>query len=235
MLRANSHLSPGLEFRAGKTLISHSAKGPFQITEPVTLLTDYALAAASATGAGFLWRAGRLSRQVSIQLWAAFLAAALATFLGGTFHGFSTHLGEQGTYLLWKATTYCAGLSSLFLLAGAVVASASRPLVGWLLLVATAKFVLYAVWMATHDDFRYVIYDYASSMVAVLLLQLLLQGRTLARGSDRSLWIGRQLPASYPKMRRMLELDSRLQNRTPEAGIEKDGVVYSKHLTPMVH
>jgi hypothetical protein len=134
-----------------------------------------------------LWRAGRLSRQVSIQLWAAaFLAAALATFLGGTFHGFSTHLGDQGTYLLWKATTYCAGFSGLFLLAGAIVASASRPLVGWLLAVATAKFVLYAVWMATHDDFRYVIYDYASSMVAVLLLQLLGHRRGLANGTG---WI----------------------------------------------
>ncbi len=41
-----------------------------------------------------------------------------------------------------------------------------------MLTLAAGKFLLYAGWMATHDAFRFVIYDYGLAMLAVLLLQL---------------------------------------------------------------
>jgi len=38
---------------------------------------------------------------------------------------------------------------------------------------AVLQFAVYAIWMATHNDFRYVIYDYAPAMIVVLLLQFI--------------------------------------------------------------
>jgi len=65
------------------------------VNEPVTMLTDYALALVSA------WLGLRLMRIE--KFWAvAFLALALAAFLGGTWHGFWQN------DLLWKAWAWRA-------------------------------------------------------------------------------------------------------------------------------
>lgn len=143
-----------------------------QISEPTTMLTDYALAALTLVLAVFLNRAGRVNRQISIRLWAtAFIAAAIAALAGGTSHGFALHLGENMKTALWKATVYSIGLASCFMLSGTILASISRPLSKWLLAVVVLKFIGYAEWMATHDEFRYVIYDYAPAMLGVIILQ----------------------------------------------------------------
>ena len=142
------------------------------MTEPVTLLTDYVLGILSLALAGILLRDGRRRQQVSPQLWAAaFLGMAGASFAGGTYHGLTLVLPEIAQQVLWKATVYAAGLASFFLLSAALVATVGPPLRTWLLGAAGLKFLVYAAWMAGHDDFRYVVYDYAPSMLAVLGLQ----------------------------------------------------------------
>ena len=60
---------------------------------------------------------------------------------------------------------------SFSMLTAAIVASVPRPLQFWLLGFAAIKLVVYVAWMTAHQDFRYVIYDYAPSMAGVLLLQ----------------------------------------------------------------
>jgi hypothetical protein len=119
------------------------------MTEPVTTLTDYLLGAAAA-GFGFrLWQ----SKQPAWGL--AFAFTALASFLGGTFHGFALAW-------LWKPTVYAVGLASMFLLIGA-----KRSLT----LFALVKFMVFATWMVWHEDFKYVILDYGLSMLIVAVLQ----------------------------------------------------------------
>lgn len=122
------------------------------INEPITLATDYMLAVASTIFGALLWRRG-------VRLWAlAFLFTACGSFFGGTFHGFG---GEA----IWKATVYSIGLASMFLFIGATASRALRA-------IAVALFVVYAVWMATRDDFVYVIIDYGISLIAVTILQI---------------------------------------------------------------
>ncbi len=59
------------------------------ISEPMTMLTDYLLAALSLFFGVLLIRVARLRSQRSVWLWAAALVAtATASFVGGTFHGF---------------------------------------------------------------------------------------------------------------------------------------------------
>jgi hypothetical protein len=80
------------------------------LNEPVTALTDYALAAAAAfLGVRLL---------PSNRFWAlAFLALALAAVLGGTWHGF------WQSDLLWKATTLSVGVASFGMIAGYALAT----------------------------------------------------------------------------------------------------------------
>ena len=142
-----------------------------QITEPMTLATDYLLGGWTAVLVVKLFLRFREARQQSVLWWAvALLATAFASFFGGTFHGFSNYLSELVLGVLWKATVYSIGVASLCLLVGSVVAFVSPPAQRWLQAAAAAKFLVYAVWMATHNDFRYVIYDYAPAMVLVLVL-----------------------------------------------------------------
>ena len=129
------------------------------MNEPVTTLTDYALAAVSA------WLGFKLIRIT--RFWAiAFLALAVAALLGGTWHGF-----WRGD-LLWKATTLSVGLASFGMVVGsallALTGTPRRLLIGF----AALKLLLYTVWMLGHDAFIWVVADTVSALVIVGLLHL---------------------------------------------------------------
>ncbi len=142
-----------------------------RITEPTTMVTDYLLA---VLGAVFGWRLlshGRKERsRAQLLMGGSFLAMALAAAAGGTSHGFAHYLGGvEGTWV-WKLTVFAIGLASAAMLAAAAVAAlAGAPRIAVLAVVVT-KLALYLAWMSVHDDFRFVIYDYAPSMLVVVAL-----------------------------------------------------------------
>jgi hypothetical protein len=143
------------------------------ISEPMTMFTDYLVTLLAASLGIHLIIEGRARSVRSEVLWGwAFMATALGALAGGTSHGFVELLGDEGWQILWKVTVYAIGAASFLLLAGALVAAVSGPWRRLLLLVALMKLVGYLWWMASHDDFRFVINDYGSSMVVVLLLQI---------------------------------------------------------------
>ncbi|MDA2933750.1 hypothetical protein MYX82_05350 [Acidobacteria bacterium AH-259-D05] len=143
------------------------------ITEPVTMLTDYTLGLLCL---GLGWKLFRLAarrRQTSLALWArAFFATALSAFLGGTVHGFALILSENLILGMWKATLYLTGIASFFMLSAVIVASFPPTLSRWGLGLATLKLAAYLVWMFNHQDFRFVVYDYGSAMLLILAFQL---------------------------------------------------------------
>ncbi len=143
-----------------------------EITEPMTMLTDYALAALSSLLAIRLFRSSRREGQTSQLFWAAaFVATAGAAAFGGTYHGFYLYLSRGLQAAFWKATVYSVGLVSFFMLSAAIRASVVHPVRGWLLGVAGLKLAVYGTWMVTHDEFRYVIYDYVPAMLGVIFFQ----------------------------------------------------------------
>jgi hypothetical protein len=161
-----------------------------QITEPMTMFTDYLLAGWTLALAGKLYLGFRRHGQRSVALWAAaLLFTSLASLAGGSYHGFQLHLSGLQQQILWKTVVYSVGLTSFCFLAGTVLAFAS----GWwrkvLLLAAGGQFLVYAVWMATHNDFLYIIYDYAPAMATVLILALL-SLRGFSREAARWLIVG---------------------------------------------
>src|SRR5688572_30437198 len=126
---------------------------------------------------------------MAVRMWGAALAAvAAASVAGGTYHGFTVELGASVSGVLWKLTTISMGAASFFLLASTFTASFGAPLRNWLVAAAAVKLAVYVAWMLGHDDFAYVIYDYGSTLLVVLVLCL--AGRVQGIGGHRSRIIG---------------------------------------------
>lgn len=155
------------------------------IAEPVTLLTDYALAGVT----GWLgWRLLKVREAHTARLlWAvAFTALAAAAAVGGTYHGFAPLLPDGVVYLLWKVTVLAVGIASFSMFSGSVMATTADGVRKLLLAIAVAKLTLYAVWMLGHDDFLFVIVDTGTAMAGVAALH----GWSAAHdGDSASLWM----------------------------------------------
>jgi hypothetical protein len=143
------------------------------MTEPTTTLTDYGLALLCAWYAWRLWSVATVTGGVSVGHWAVGMAClAAASLAGGTVHGFSTVLSPSVAQRLWKGTVYAVGLATFFWFAGTLGVSVTAPVRSWLMILPSLQLVVFAWWMAHHDDFLFVIYDYGSMNVAILMLQL---------------------------------------------------------------
>lgn len=153
-----------------------------RIAEPSTLITDLLLGAlALACGIGLLRRSGWADR--AARLWGAgLLTLGVAAIAGGLYHGFRPLLAPLAVTALWKSTVLAIGLADLLLLAGALFAWAGRRLRRLLLPLLVAKFAVYAVWMAGHDDFLYVLLEYGPSLLLLLVLALVAWRRRPDRG-----------------------------------------------------
>ena len=163
-------LAPQLQRRA-------TDKWAVAISEPTTLVTDYLLGTLAEVCAVLLFKQNGTLRQRSVRLWAlALIATATASYLGGTYHGFQNALGAHAAMVLWKATTISMGVASFFLLSAAFTAGFTGEDRGWLIAAAGLKLAIYAAWMLGHDAFRFVVYDYGSTLA--ILLMLLITGRT---------------------------------------------------------
>jgi hypothetical protein len=137
----------------------------------MTLATDYLLGTLSEVCGVLLLTHNRSLRQTSIRLWArALMAVAMGSYAGGTYHGFQQALGVPVASLLWKVTTISMGVASFLLLAAAFSAAFSGQDRQWLIAGAALKLAIYVAWMLGHDEFRYVIYDYGSTLAILMLL-----------------------------------------------------------------
>lgn len=99
------------------------------ISEPTTTLTDYVMAIQCAIQAVALHRAARRATMApppAVGLYVAgFTVAVLASFAGGTSHGFRPQLGEYWSPV-WTVTIYSI-VSAFILLIAAGVRSSLRP------------------------------------------------------------------------------------------------------------
>jgi len=91
-----------------------------RITEPTTMLTDYALAALCFFFVAALLSGSRGAGRRRVGLWmAAFLMTALAAVAGGTAHGFRLPLGDRWD-AVWAVTLWSIAASSVLLIATGV-------------------------------------------------------------------------------------------------------------------
>lgn len=139
------------------------------IAEPLTVFTDYGLAAVGmALAAGLRAKAeGHASRR----LWAAcFAFVALAAIAGGTWHGWAPRMTKSGAATLWLVTYTLIGLGNVSILAGAATAASRGTLRAGLVGLVVLRFGVWFAFIVTHADFRYVVYDYAGTLAGLLVL-----------------------------------------------------------------
>jgi hypothetical protein len=155
------------------------------IAEPMTMLTDYALAGVTGWLACLLYR-GREGRRPR-SLWTlAFAALALAALLGGTWHGFAPAFSAGAALLVWKATVLSVGIASFGMFGGSAIATTTASLRKWLLAVAAAKLAVYSAWMLFHSEYVYVIVDTGIALAALAALHA---ASAIRRRDRASLWI----------------------------------------------
>jgi len=135
------------------------------ISEPMTLATDYVLAAAAAIiGVRVLVNAGGEDAR---RWWGvAFLALALGAALGGTHHGFRLEA-------LWKPTVLVLGVASAGMVAGSALATTRGMARTALLALAAAKLAVYWFWVWRDDRFIWAVADTGSAFAGVAILHLL--------------------------------------------------------------
>ena len=122
------------------------------MAEPTTAITDFLMA-----GVAFVLAAKLIS------YWRfAFFFTAVAALAGGIYH-------STPSMIVWKVTVYSVGLATLFLILAASRATFAFRVFS---IFAIAEFVVYGAWMATHNDFIYVIADYGSGMLGVAALYI---------------------------------------------------------------
>jgi ABC-type multidrug transport system permease subunit len=139
------------------------------ISEPMTLLTDYALGAVSAVLGWRLYQGAREER--SRKCWAlAFGALMVSALLGGTHHGFAAVMSQAAYDLSWKVTVFAIGIFSFGMLAGSIIATTRGAARTGLLAFAGIQLAAYTAWMLAHDNYLYVMVDTAIAMSALLFL-----------------------------------------------------------------
>jgi hypothetical protein len=132
------------------------------VAEPVTVLTDYVLAAVA------VWLGVRLAREpiLARRLWgAALLGTAVAAALGGSEHGFRPRLPEGARWWMWEATYLSIGAANALLLAGAArvaLGPRARRVAEALVL---ARFAVFAVVVSGDHRFQNVVVDFALTLL----------------------------------------------------------------------
>jgi hypothetical protein len=151
------------------------------MNHPSNLVTDYLLFG-QATIFGWSMRKEFLkSRNATHFCWSiAFFFLGLASLAGGTFHGFEDILDSRVAAALWKITIYSVGAVSLFLLIGNAYASVGLKGRKIFQAIGGVKSLLFAFWMIFHNEFVFVIVEYASAMI--LVMGLLLQNSNRSAG-----------------------------------------------------
>lgn len=142
------------------------------LAEPITTLTDYAIALEASFLAGGLLHENERNFQRSRFFWGvAFGWVAVAAAAGGTCHGFAPILTLSLLDHLWRLMGYAIGCASLFMLLGTVF-SGMAGWVRWGALGAIGcKSAIYFFQVGQYDQFAPVAIDYLSAILVVLVLQ----------------------------------------------------------------
>ena len=157
------------------------------IADLITVGANYLITVVCLVFAYQLFKLYKIKNQRSLLLWSlAFFFISLSSFSDGTYHGIKALIPESAALILWKIVIYTTGTAGFTMLAGTVIGTFSNPVRVLFLVLAASKFLSYAAWMVNHNLYLYVIIDYGSGMLGLLLLQ----GYSYYRRHDhRAKWI----------------------------------------------
>ena len=157
------------------------------LTEPDVALTDYVLAIECAVFACLIYYKGEPGRRLRTWFGLFFGSIGLASFAGGTVHGFFLDQGTIGYAILWPATLITIGLTAFAVWAIGANLLFSPKIARRISAVAALEFVAYclAVLLVT-QEFWIAVGTYLPAVIFLLIVLLLLYRRT----RDRDFRIG---------------------------------------------
>ena len=162
------------------------------MTISTTMITNYMLAAAGFYFGISLYLINRINKQRSVSLFSAgFISLALSAVAAGTVYGF-----EQLPTLppiataCWKIAMITIIVGGFLMLCAIIISSIKSPLKEWFIAFAALKFassILCGIIRGfDQTDYSFIIYDYGTALVFVLIIQLY---ATLTRRIKGGLWI----------------------------------------------
>jgi hypothetical protein len=140
------------------------------MTEPVVMLTNYALAVECAVFAHLLFFQHRPATRVRLWFALFFASIGLASLFGGTVHGFFLDQATVGFRVLWPATMLAiGGVTFAAWLAGAAILLPRRP-ARVLAIAAVAQFIAYSGFvLAGAHDFAVAVMNYLPASFFLLV------------------------------------------------------------------
>ncbi len=158
------------------------------ITEPMTMITDYLLGTVSIFLGSRLLIIGKRDGKRSVLFWGiAFNATGLAAFTGGTYHGFLNYFAPLTQVILWKITLLLAGVMSLSMLLGSLWAKLKNPYRFWLAVLVVSKFFVFSILVLRSDSFSIVVLDYVPAMIGVVICHV--RGLFADRNNEEARWL----------------------------------------------
>jgi hypothetical protein len=151
----------------------------------MTALTDVLLCAVAFGLGARLFRSEPRESGRARRLWGlAFGLSGLAALAGAVLHGRGPWLPPAAVRAGWQVVFHAMATASFLLVTGTLRARVAAPLRAWLTALFGLKLLAQAYWMSGHPEFRYLVFDYASGLLCVLLCELgpLARGEASARG-----------------------------------------------------
>jgi len=136
------------------------------MSEVVVGLTDYLLTLECALFSGILMRTAGEWAEVRRFFAVFFLAGALTSLTGGTYHVWFPGSTSLPANVLWKTTVVSLGAVAFAAWAAAACILFAGPARGWVIRAALVEFLAYSIYVAAIDDhFRVAIANYVPAVV----------------------------------------------------------------------
>ena len=143
------------------------------ISEPVTMLTDYALGLLNLFFAISTYNGMHARNRVSgLLLLLGFAFQAISGFSGGTFHGFADYLQASGRQSVWNLTVLSIGASLGFLASAIHAADVHRVHGRWIVagvVLGVAGLGIQATHFRAHQPFNHNDIFHVIQLVAMFL------------------------------------------------------------------
>lgn len=145
----------------------------------MTALTDGILGLLSFVLAIRLWK--QRDGQTSRMFWSLVLfACTSAAWNGAIFHGLAGSMSPAMLAVFWKLVVWSVGAVAFCIIAGSAAATLPRRAAQVVTVLAGIQFLFYVIWMMTHDDFKYVVNNYAPALIIAAVLHAIAYRRNPA-------------------------------------------------------
>ena len=162
-----------------------------QITEPMTLLTDFILAAFTLVLALKLFAQNKKAAQKIIKFFALALSAlSVGVFFSGTYHGFKEIVGSVAADIIWLISGYVLHLIAFFMLLAGAHLIKTALIKKAINVFAWLKLIVFLGASTLSDAFALILADYGISIILLSIIFISLATKNIQKKSAITMLLG---------------------------------------------